>query len=92
VLLVDDVADDLHQDQLLRPVGIKVRQMLCLFAVAVLAPLALGLHTPADVLGRGLGWFADESFGVGMVGGGKHGGALLVDRDGGAVVDIGGGV
>jgi hypothetical protein len=40
----------------------------------------------------GLGWLADEAFGVGVVGGGEHDAALLVVGGDGAVVDVGGGV
>jgi hypothetical protein len=34
----------------------------------------------------------DESFGVGVVGGGEDNAAVLADLGGGAVVDVGGGV
>ena len=39
-----------------------------------------------------MGWCADESFGMGVVGGGEHDAALGADCRGGAVVDIGGSV
>ena len=41
---------------------------------------------------RRLGWLADEPFGVRPVCVGEHGGALVTDGLGGAVVDVGGSV